>query len=158
MLRLKDCAETKILKGVYRTLKNDPILKSVIKHWNFWDGSSIEQNVNQLPSIGVYPGDDGESEQVAYTLAQSSFPLDIVIIVEGTDASDLLNLWHAVRLSLNDDAIKSLIKTSADNDHCFVNSSAVSKPAYSNGKIDETNVMTAEGRLEVEIQVRTIRR
>lgn len=158
-LKLRDCAETKTIQGVFNILKNDPVLKAVVGAFDCWDGNQKDLSVNQLPWVGVYLGTGGQADRIAWNLQETKFPIDIKVAVNGTNASDLLNLWNAVRLALNDDAMKALGKSdTADTDNWHIVTSNITKPAYESVEVDSADCLLAVGQLLVDIHVRTQRK
>lgn len=81
-----------------RVLQTDPLLKSVIKTWQVWDGRRDPQTAPTAASlprceIRLAPASSGWE-----TEGQHAAPLsvDVELIVPSLDARDLLDLWWAV--------------------------------------------------------------
>lgn len=101
-LAIEDCPESIVWDVVYKILSEDPDIRrlgTTIRAWQGEPEDLIEPTIAQLPFIRLSPAPDQTGwENIAQS--KSFLKINIMIIVEGTCASDLLNFWSVVRAAI----------------------------------------------------------
>lgn len=98
-LDLDDSPHSKVYAEIVRTLKDDGTLGRVVKTWSFADGSPTdiqEPSVGQCPSVTLRPAQGTERFYGPQGMIGPLF-VDIEVAVAGTDATDAMNLYWAIR-------------------------------------------------------------
>ncbi|MHC5536645.1 hypothetical protein ACYOEI_00040 [Singulisphaera rosea] len=155
-LPLDDSNETKFYCDLVTKLKTDSNLSRVIKKWCVYSGDNseiAEPTSSDLPYLRIAPSSD-YAETTTETRSQAPMTLDVGLIVEGTRAGDILNLWNAVRKAIfpGDQSMQALLnKYSAA-------ALTLHQPAYGVGTIGKnaSQMLVASGSLSVKFTVGTM--
>lgn len=126
-LALPDSQEYRIYSALCDRLTRDPVLKRVVKVFDFWDEKRAEPIGSQdAPYVGLFVSGNNDSLVVSYDKTETNLYLDVLLVVDGTNARDALNLWDAVRKALfpADGSVQKLLQ---DNHAHFL---GVTTPGY----------------------------
>lgn len=89
-----------VYRKLVEVLREDPVLSRVVNHWFAWEGETahdqLDLAVGLCPAISLAPsmGSDRWYGPEAYL---GPLHVHVGIAVAGTDADDLLDLYHAVK-------------------------------------------------------------
>jgi len=104
-LDINAAPETKILRAFETILKCDPTLKRVVKVWRTWrekPGQNPPFAIAQVPpgqvAIRITPT-NGPDEWLFPGTFKGAVYLHFECLIQGGDADDPLNLWHAIKLA-----------------------------------------------------------
>jgi len=101
-LQLKESPEVSIFRGVVKVIREDPTLKRIGLNVNAWEDSPDdlkEITADLCPHVEISPS-AGETRWSEANQHKSDFNIDFLLTVNGTNADDVLNLWHAIREAL----------------------------------------------------------
>jgi hypothetical protein len=103
-LDLDDANETKVFRRLVAILQADPTLARLVRprSWFTWQGEPGEDDPltsSEAPAIRLtpVPGPDG---WIGPEAMRNDLTVLVEILLAGTDASDLLNFWNAIRRAL----------------------------------------------------------
>jgi len=156
-LPLTDSIETLIYRVITTKLSNDPVLTRVVRTMHLYLGSRSDSepvgDVNSLPYLLVYPGPN-PSDTATERHSESTMIVTFEIGINGTNASDLLNLWSAIRVCLfpGDGSMKALMdSTRSDRNEAWV-TLQLGQPIYAAQQLpDGSQMLSGTGAAKVTI-------
>jgi hypothetical protein len=107
-------ATTTLFRALERVLRSDPVLKATVKTWRTYEGrpEDVQPPASTgLPWVRLTPRLGADDWWASSTMVGRLY-LDAEIVIEGTCADDLLNLWGAVERAVypNDAAARLAIQ------------------------------------------------
>lgn len=124
----------KVFLRIVQQLKTDPVLSTVVKSWDVWDGQGADQmpdNIMSCPYIKLLPR-LGQVDWYSPDAQFGSMEIQIQMGVEGFDALDCLDLWDAFERAIYpfDDRAKQLdFEQQLRDDGCETGQITFSTPA-----------------------------
>jgi hypothetical protein len=101
--KLPESPESRAYKGVVQVLRTDPTLRGYGLKIRAWEGGVNDakevESLGELPLLMITPG-RASSRWLSPAQHESQMPIELSVCVETQRASDLLDLWHAVRTAL----------------------------------------------------------
>ncbi len=97
-LPLKDGIRTRIFKAFLTHLRENPVLKGVIKTWDDFSGRAEDFRViplEQTPAIR-FTFSAAQMSPDGFASHSASFSVAMEVIVPGTNQFDMVNLWEAI--------------------------------------------------------------
>jgi hypothetical protein len=152
--------ETIAFRCVESILRDDPVLKRVISKngWYSWLGDAQDDSdatLSSCPWIRLTP-QAGDSDWESENQHRSPLLVGIELAVAGTNADQLMNLWHAVRRALFPLDVAALQAIRDRADAAKITKSRISRPAFGIRKDDAGNKFgIAGGVLELLLLVDT---
>ena len=101
-LHCEAAPETTAFRTVVSVLRQDPVLKRLVKQWAVWDGSSEdlwEPSFATCPFLRLSPYPDG-SDWATEIQHASPLILRVQAAVAGTDSDQIMNFWNAIRSAI----------------------------------------------------------
>jgi hypothetical protein len=159
-IKLPDSEETIAYRSIDSILRNDTLLKRVIKTYVTWDGSKLdgqEPTASMCPYLMIVPSSRPSGWQ---TEGQHAEPMQVGIYaaIVGSDANQIMNLWGAIRLALfpRDLAAQDAIRVKVTD--AGITQGEITMPAYT-VKVDTNGesgtIMAATGTLELYLLINT---
>ncbi len=101
-LGLPDAAETIAFRAVEKVLRNDPTLRTVLRHFHAWRGEAddiLPPTPSTCPHLDIAPR-PAASAWEAEGMHRMPFTVGFTLAVNGTRVDELMNLWGAIRRAL----------------------------------------------------------
>lgn len=157
-LQLKESPEVSVFRGVVKVIREDPTLKRIGLNVNAWEDRSddLKEITSEMcPHVEISPS-AGETRWSEANQHKSDFSIDFLLTVNGTNADDLLNLWHAIRQALfptNDDVQRA--KVQAYLGPKAINSSISKQPYQIVPRPEGVRMLQGEGAITIRLNVNT---
>lgn len=103
LLKLPEDVTTTLFRLIETQLRTDPILGSVVRTWQTWEGVPGDK---QPPAIGMAPWvsltpQPTQERWFSPETQEGTLNIRIDVLVRGTCIDDVMNLWGAIRAALS---------------------------------------------------------
>lgn len=147
-LPLVDCNESIIYAFFCNKLQKNLDLGRVVRQFGFWMDSKLAPTATTLPYLELAIADGGTEPQT-YDKTTAFLVLPIHILIDGTDARDILNLWNCTRNALypGDGSVLTFLQANGATNVRLISS------GYGTDDIEGNKVLRANGAIEVAMFV-----
>lgn len=147
-----------IMKAFIRHLKEHPLLSSVIKTFDDYNGTAHDHAIIPLekcPAIRFTYSAPSQSPQT-FTSTTADFSIAMEVIVPGTNQYVVLDLWELMEVAIDQfvSGEKSIRSSLAGDQRAIFGTHYISSPAINHAKYKNPPCMIGTGSVNITLSIR----